>query len=154
MNTTKTKKYRFAHSIVSLSITLSLIVGTAGLGRAHADDEVRARLIAEGELAPLKLDKARFRVAVEPIEDDRAGPSGEAGPGKGGGRPGLGWMGEHGAPVVRGGLGLPGRPGRGGGGCCSRAGFFTALELCEFYYSTCQGRVRALCEKFIEARTP
>ena len=30
----------------------------------------------EGELAPLKLDKARFRVAVEPLAEDRAGPSG------------------------------------------------------------------------------
>ena len=29
-----------------------------------------------GELAPLKLDKARFRVAVEPVVEDRAGPSG------------------------------------------------------------------------------
>ena len=28
------------------------------------------------ELAPLKLDKARFRVAVEPLAEDRAGPSG------------------------------------------------------------------------------
>ena len=29
-----------------------------------------------GELAPLKLDKARFRVAVEPLAEDRAGPAG------------------------------------------------------------------------------
>jgi DNA repair protein RecN (Recombination protein N) len=29
-----------------------------------------------GELAPLKLDKARFRVAVEPLPPERAGPSG------------------------------------------------------------------------------
>jgi DNA repair protein RecN (Recombination protein N) len=28
------------------------------------------------ELAPLKLDKARFRVAVEPLAEDRAGPAG------------------------------------------------------------------------------
>jgi len=28
------------------------------------------------ELPPLKLDKARFRVAVEPLADDRAGPAG------------------------------------------------------------------------------
>jgi DNA repair protein RecN (Recombination protein N) len=28
------------------------------------------------ELAPLKLDKARFRVAVEPLPEDRAGPAG------------------------------------------------------------------------------
>ncbi|MDP3746949.1 MAG: DNA repair protein RecN [Phenylobacterium sp.] len=30
-----------------------------------------------GELAPLKLDKARFRVAVEPLAEDRAGPGGQ-----------------------------------------------------------------------------
>ncbi|UTP38397.1 DNA repair protein RecN [Phenylobacterium sp. LH3H17] len=30
-----------------------------------------------GELAPLKLDKARFRVAVEPLTEDRAGPGGQ-----------------------------------------------------------------------------
>jgi DNA repair protein RecN (Recombination protein N) len=30
----------------------------------------------EAELGPLKLDKARFRVAVEPLAADRAGPAG------------------------------------------------------------------------------
>jgi DNA repair protein RecN (Recombination protein N) len=30
----------------------------------------------EAELGPLKLEKARFRVAVDPLSDDRAGPSG------------------------------------------------------------------------------
>lgn len=30
----------------------------------------------EAELAPLKLEKARFRVAVEPLPEDRAGPTG------------------------------------------------------------------------------
>jgi DNA repair protein RecN (Recombination protein N) len=30
----------------------------------------------EAELAPLKLEKARFRVAVEPLAEDRAGPTG------------------------------------------------------------------------------
>ena len=37
-----------------------------------------ARLSAavEAELKPLKLDKARFRVAVEPLSQDRAGPDG------------------------------------------------------------------------------
>jgi DNA repair protein RecN (Recombination protein N) len=29
-----------------------------------------------GELAPLKLEKAKFRVAVEPLAEDRAGPAG------------------------------------------------------------------------------
>ena len=31
----------------------------------------------EAELAPLKLEKARFRVAVEPLAEERAGPSGK-----------------------------------------------------------------------------
>jgi DNA repair protein RecN (Recombination protein N) len=30
----------------------------------------------QAELAPLKLDKARFQVAVEPLSSERAGPSG------------------------------------------------------------------------------
>ena len=30
----------------------------------------------QGELGPLKLDKARFQVAVEPLDEDRVGPSG------------------------------------------------------------------------------
>jgi DNA repair protein RecN (Recombination protein N) len=33
-------------------------------------------LAVEGELAPLKLDKARFRVAIEPLAAERAGPAG------------------------------------------------------------------------------
>ena len=36
----------------------------------------RLALAVEGELAPLKLEKARFRAAVEPLGEDRAGPSG------------------------------------------------------------------------------
>jgi DNA repair protein RecN (Recombination protein N) len=41
--------------------------------RAAGDRLAKA---VEAELAPLKLDKARFRVAVEPLAEDRAGPSG------------------------------------------------------------------------------
>ena len=41
--------------------------------RAAADRLAQA---VEQELAPLKLEKARFRVAVEPQTEDRAGPSG------------------------------------------------------------------------------
>ena len=36
----------------------------------------RLALAVEADLAPLKLDKARFRVAVDPVAEDRAGPSG------------------------------------------------------------------------------
>lgn len=42
--------------------------------RRAAGDRLAAAV--ETELSPLKLDKARFRVTVEPQADDRAGPSG------------------------------------------------------------------------------
>ena len=42
--------------------------------RRAAGDRLSAAVA--GELAPLRLDKARFRVSVEPLADDRAGPSG------------------------------------------------------------------------------
>jgi DNA repair protein RecN (Recombination protein N) len=42
--------------------------------RRAAGDRLSAAV--EGELAPLKLEKAKFRVVVEPLAEDRAGPSG------------------------------------------------------------------------------
>jgi DNA repair protein RecN (Recombination protein N) len=42
--------------------------------RREAGERLAAAVMAE--LAPLKLDKARFRVAVEPLGEDRAGASG------------------------------------------------------------------------------
>jgi len=42
--------------------------------RRAAGDRLAATV--EAELGPLKLDKARFRVAIEPLAEDRAGPSG------------------------------------------------------------------------------
>ncbi|HXQ45664.1 MAG TPA: DNA repair protein RecN, partial [Caulobacteraceae bacterium] len=42
--------------------------------RRAAGDRLAAAVAAE--LAPLKLEKARFRVAVEPLAEERAGPSG------------------------------------------------------------------------------
>ena len=42
--------------------------------RRAAGDRIAAAVMAE--LAPLKLDKARFRVAVEPLGEARAGPAG------------------------------------------------------------------------------
>lgn len=41
--------------------------------RAAGDALAKA---VEAELAPLKLEKAKFRVAVEPLAEDRAGPTG------------------------------------------------------------------------------
>lgn len=43
-------------------------------GREDAGQRLAHSVMAE--LAPLKLDKARFRVAVEPIDEARAGPAG------------------------------------------------------------------------------
>ncbi|MDB5452200.1 MAG: repair protein RecN, partial [Caulobacteraceae bacterium] len=43
-----------------------------GLSRARRDAGDRLAKAVEGELAPLKLDKARFRVAVVPLPEDRA----------------------------------------------------------------------------------
>ena len=42
--------------------------------RLEAGDRLASAV--EAELAPLKLEKARFRVAIEPLADDRLGPSG------------------------------------------------------------------------------
>lgn len=42
--------------------------------RSAAGEKLAATVMVE--LAPLKLDKARFRVAVEPLPEDRAGPTG------------------------------------------------------------------------------
>jgi len=46
------------------------------LSRARRAAGDRLAKSVEAELPPLKLDKAKFRVAVEPLADDRAGPSG------------------------------------------------------------------------------
>ena len=50
----------------------------AGAALTAARRAAAGRLSAavEAELAPLKLDKARFRVAIEPLAADRAGPQG------------------------------------------------------------------------------
>ena len=45
------------------------------LSRARAGAAARLAIAVEGELAPLKLERARFRVALEPIEG-RRGPDG------------------------------------------------------------------------------
>ncbi|HEX7944987.1 MAG TPA: DNA repair protein RecN, partial [Phenylobacterium sp.] len=51
----------------------------ATAGRLSAARKVAGARLAEAvmaELAPLKLEKARFRVAVEPLGEERAGPNG------------------------------------------------------------------------------
>jgi DNA repair protein RecN (Recombination protein N) len=47
---------------------------TLTAARGAAGDRLTAAVKAE--LAPLKLEKARFRVAVDPLEEDRVGPTG------------------------------------------------------------------------------
>ena len=46
------------------------------LSAARREAAERLARAVEAELTPLKLDKARFRVAVEPLPDERAGPQG------------------------------------------------------------------------------
>ena len=48
-------------------------IGLTAARRAAGDRLAKA---VAAELAPLKLDQARFRVAIEPLGDDRSGPSG------------------------------------------------------------------------------
>lgn len=48
----------------------------AGLSQARHAAGQRLAVAVMAELAPLKLDKARFRVAVEVLSEDRAGPAG------------------------------------------------------------------------------
>lgn len=48
--------------------------GALGAGRKAAGERLAAAVSAE--LAPLKLDKTRFRVAVDPLPQERAGPTG------------------------------------------------------------------------------
>jgi DNA repair protein RecN (Recombination protein N) len=52
----------------------AIAAGALSIARRAAADRLASAV--EAELAPLKLDKARFRVALEPLPDDRAGPSG------------------------------------------------------------------------------
>jgi DNA repair protein RecN (Recombination protein N) len=48
--------------------------GALTAARRAAGDRLAAAV--QAELGPLKLDKARFRVAIEPLAEDRVGPSG------------------------------------------------------------------------------
>jgi len=52
------------------------LAAAADLTAARAAAGERLSAAVMGELAPLKLDKARFRVGVDDLPEDRAGPSG------------------------------------------------------------------------------
>ena len=72
------------------SQVIALAAADAAAGKAQADYLGAAKALTAGrraagdrlakavqaELAPLKLDKARFRVAVDPLAEDRVGPAG------------------------------------------------------------------------------
>ncbi|CAN5139276.1 DNA repair protein RecN [soil metagenome] len=84
-------RVRFATSLREIeNVDEALRIAEAEAAEAHAGCTAAAKALTtarraagdrlaravEAELAPLKLDKARFRVAVEPVSEDRAGPSG------------------------------------------------------------------------------
>jgi DNA repair protein RecN (Recombination protein N) len=52
------------------------LAAAAALTAARRAAGDRLAKAVQAEFAPLKLDKARFRVAIEPVAEDRAGPSG------------------------------------------------------------------------------
>ncbi len=52
------------------------LADAARLSEARRAAGERLAGVVMTELAPLKLDKARFRVAVDPVAEDRAGPTG------------------------------------------------------------------------------
>ncbi|MFO1012137.1 MAG: DNA repair protein RecN [Caulobacteraceae bacterium] len=54
----------------------TFVKAAANLTAARRAAGDRLAKAVEAELAPLKLEKARFRVAIEPLGEDRAGPSG------------------------------------------------------------------------------
>ena len=86
--------------------------------RRAAGDRLAAAV--EAELAPLKLDKARFRVAVEPLAEERAGPAGAdrvqfeiaTNPGAPFGRAGRDRLGRRACPLRAGAEGRARRPRR------------------------------------------
>ena len=53
------------------------LAAAASLSAARRAAGDRLAAAVTGELEPLKLDKARFRVAVETLAEDRAGPNGQ-----------------------------------------------------------------------------
>jgi DNA repair protein RecN (Recombination protein N) len=84
-------RVRFAETLRATETSQeALVAAEAEAARARQDCLTAARALSaarraagdrladavETELAPLKLDKARFRVTVEPLADDKIGPSG------------------------------------------------------------------------------
>ena len=53
------------------------LAAAATLSAARAEAGERLAATVQAELAPLKLEKARFRVAVETLAEDRMGPAGQ-----------------------------------------------------------------------------
>ena len=61
-------------AVAAARATYLAAAGKLTAARRAAGERLAAAVM--GELGPLKLDKARFRVAVEPLGEDRAGPNG------------------------------------------------------------------------------
>jgi len=55
----------------------SYLAAAAKLSAARAQTGERLAATVQAELAPLKLEKARFRVSVETLAEDRMGPAGQ-----------------------------------------------------------------------------
>ena len=62
-------------AVASARAAYLMDAGKLSQARRAAGERLADSVMAE--LAPLKLDKARFRVAVEPLAEDRAGPAGQ-----------------------------------------------------------------------------
>jgi len=71
--TEETLKAADAEAATARETYLAAAKALSAARRAAGDRLAKA---VEAELGPLKLDKARFRVAIEPLADDRAGPAG------------------------------------------------------------------------------
>jgi DNA repair protein RecN (Recombination protein N) len=65
-----------AAKVAAAKARSAYLAAAQALNAARRDAGDRLAAAVEAELGPLKLDKARFRVAIEPAAEDRAGPSG------------------------------------------------------------------------------
>jgi DNA repair protein RecN (Recombination protein N) len=65
-----------AAEVAQAEVRRSYLAAAAALAEARKAAGERLAEAVMAELAPLKLDKARFRVAVEPMAEEKAGPAG------------------------------------------------------------------------------
>lgn len=65
-----------AAEIEAMNAKVAYLAAASGLTKSRLAAAERLVKAIQAELAPLKLDKARFHVAVEPLADERMGPAG------------------------------------------------------------------------------